>query len=434
MQLAALWKSLVRSSRPALRRRARSRPTALGIAAEVLEHRTLLSNPAHEVNLTVVNGDITLHSVDTASHDLTITRVGGNVSFTGGPDGTVITIGSTTLPALAVPIAAVGKITITTNTGIDNYTINDLSTTGDVTLTGTTSGAAKLDVRSTGVDVTIGGAILANFGQEQANLMVESLGTKTMTVDGAVTFKDAGTNQKVMHLGTSSGQVHLASAVTYTDTATVGSDTLEMFGNITVDGKVTFTDTRNTSGAAGVSIHDTADGTVPVLNGALTVNFGRATNNVSLLSGYDDAPIVFNGPVKISSHGGLDEVHIERAVFKSTFTINSPAPAAVFGGQVFINGSEFDGATKITMGGTPIQVLIATDSSFTTSTRFKNTVTMKLTGPGALVVLSHGSGTPKVTFDSTLSLTGGTPKGELSENGPLTLDPAKLKLKKFTGP
>lgn len=436
MKLSALWKSLIGSSCSPGRRRLRAPAPAPWITAEVLEHRTLLSNPAHDVSLTVVNGDITLKSVDTASHLLTVTRSGGNVVFTGGVDGTQITFGASTLATQIVAIPTVGKITITTNTGNDTYTINDLSTTGSIVLTGAASGTAELDVRSTNADVTIGGAIQGDFGKAKATLVATSLVNKTLTVNGAVTFKDAGNNFKAMHLGTNSGQVHLKSAVTYTDSGAEGFDSFEIFGKIAIDGKVTYSSARNTDKSVGpsVSVHDVADGIVPVLNGGLSVTFGQGDNHLSLLSSFDNAPLVLNGPVKVSSHGGFGEVHIERTVFKDTFTINSPAPASVFGGLVFINGSEFDGAVKITMGGTPIELLIGNQTSFATPTRFKSTVTMKLTGPGVVVQLSNANAGPQVIFDSTLSITGGTPHGTLNEVGQVSIGAGQLKLKKFTGP
>jgi len=432
MPFAALWKSLIRSSRSRLRHRRRASVSGLQIAAEVLEQRTLLANPAHQVVLTVVNGDITLHSADTASHQLTVSQLGGNVLFIGGGDGTVITLGSTTLNSLSVPIPVVGKISITTNTGNDTYTIEDVSTTGDVTLTGTATGTAELDVQSTNADVTIGGAIQGNFDKEKGTLLATSLLNKTLTVNGTVTFKGAGTDTKNLSLGTNSGNVHLKSGATFTDSGVNGIDKLEIFGTIAVDGNVKFSNAANKNGGAQVRIRDVADGIVPVLNGGLTVTFGLTENTVSLLSSFDNAPLVVNGPVKLTSHGNFGLIDISRAVFKNTFTINSPAPASVFGGIVFINGSEFDGAVKVTMGGTPIQFSIADKTSFTNPTQFKSKVTLKLTGPGALVQLSNSNAGPQAIFDSTLSITGGTPHGILHEFGQFTIGPGNLKLKKFT--
>jgi len=50
------------------------------------------------------------------------------------------------------------------------------------------------------------------------------------------------------------------------------------------------------------------------------------------------------------------------------------------------------------------------------------------------VQLSNSNAGPQVAFDSTLSITGGTPKGTLAEAGEVSIGAGKLKLKKFNGP
>jgi len=435
MQLRDLWKSLIQASRSPVRRRRRESALAPWIAAEVLEHRTLLASPAHDVTLTVVNGDITLKSTDAASHTLTISRSVGNVIFAGGVDGTVITFGGTDLATQIVAIPTVGKITITTNTGADTYKIQDLSTTGTIAFQGsTTGGPARLDVLSKNADVTIGGAIQTDFGNEEARLVVESIATKTLTVNGAVTFKGVVTGAKEVDMGSLLGTVHLKSGVTFTDSGTFALDTFDIFGKIVIDGNVAYSNAKSTSGDDNIKIHDLADGVVPVLNGGLKLSFGKAHNKFSLNSSFDDAPLVINGPVTISSHSGFATAAVERVVFKNKFTISSPVSTAFTGGILNVDGAEFDGAVKITMGGVQVQVNIGTETAFTTPTLFKSAVTLKLPGPHAVVFLSNSNAGPQVTFDSTLSITGGNPQGELFEQGEVSIGAGKLKLKKFGGP
>lgn len=430
MQLSGLWKSLIRSSPAPVRCRPRATSLAPWLAAEVLEHRTLLSTPAHDVNLTVVNGDITLTSADAASHDITIRRSGGNVLFEGGADGTVITLGTSTLTTQSLAIASVGKISITTNTGTDIYTIKELSTTGTIALQGAASGTARLTVEAINTDVTIGGDIQANFGNETATLIVTSLVNKTISVNGAVTVKEAGTGKKVTNLGGTTGTVHLKSAVTITDSGT-GDDDFRTFGTVVIDGNVTFSNAKNQTGKDTITIEDQSDGVVPVLNGALKLSLGGGTNSVTLRSAFDDAPAVVKGPVTITSGNGHTQITGTRVVFQNKFTGKIGKNSAA-GSSMSFNSAEFDAVVLVTMTGTNSNFEVSTNNTFAVDSLFKSAVTLKMTGPTSAVALSHATpaGT-HVTFESTLSITGGNPAGTLLEEGNISIGAGQLKLKKY---
>jgi len=476
MLLSSPWKSFFRTSNNKLRRQRHGRDGYGAYAAEVLEHRALLSN----VNVAVsATGAVSLQSTDAADHTVLITRSGANVVITGS-NGTTLNGSVNTQESIA--LATVNSLSIRTAAGVhDSFTIQDLNVAGAVTLTGGTSGTADLDVRAHDSVMTIG-SINANFNKENANFTLNANGIG-LTVNGLVNVHALGTASLNAELegtvnGGVGGALHIGSTVNVHTTGT-GASSLDVRGegagtSVQIDGGLTghlgkgpdsftirgdgggtvrvngaailtganLTDTFDVeggvrfvgaatfhSGAANdtVTIHGTAGVIAPEFDSSLKLILGGGVNTVDIDSLGAPGQITVNGALSIAATGSLN-AKIRDNLLRSSLTVKAGASAA---STLNIDGTEVDGDTNATIKGAGSVVNAATDAGDSNPTHFKGKVTLHMSGASAVVNLSNSNlGTPLI-FDTNVTLIGGTPVGTLHLLGVTSINTSLEKLVRF---
>src|SRR5262245_52588079 len=148
MKFMNSWKSLIRPARRGLRRRVHDFGIVPALLAEVLEARQMLSSAAPQVSLTTVAAaggtNITLTSTDIDNPNVTISRSGNFVVFT-GINGTQITYtnNGTTGSTQTLAIPTVNNLTINLGTGVDNFTVVGITVAGNIAINGQASGIAN---------------------------------------------------------------------------------------------------------------------------------------------------------------------------------------------------------------------------------------------------------------------------------------------------
>jgi len=440
MKICNPWKLFAewQGRRPRLRRR--SPALVASIAAEVLEERRLLT--AGNVNLAVSPlGDITLTSTDANNPDVTMTRSGGTVVFTGS-SGTQINYAQTQSAQLIVAIPAVRNITLNLGTGEDLFAMSGLSTTGDVTVNGKSSGFANIQIFADVVntDVVIGGSIVANFGGEATSFYLVAL-KSNLSVNGSVSLAEAGPGSKATFLygGTSAGnqRLQINGDVNIVDRGT-GTDYFSIKGQTTINGNVSFDNSRNSAADNYVTI-GVLHGAAPTIHGSLTLALShQVSSGGRVILGTDSQTadagrLIVDGPTVIKCGNASDNIDINEALFKSSVTINtgsSPGPGLNWD-LVQINASEFDGPVSIKMLGPSAHLELAGDQRFLTPTEFKQKVTVSSTGPGAVVRLAQVNAQPLLIFGANVLFTGGKPAGKLFIGGLYSANPKLFRLVHF---
>jgi len=302
------WYSLLRPSRLESRlrlRRKRANWSPLGtIAAEILEHRALLSAT---VNLTSANGAIQLTSNTVHGEQVSIGahRNGANVEFTvmrgtlhDSNTNTDFTVGK----VFDVAVPTIRSIAVNLGAGNDIFFLNDLSTTGNVTFTGLGGGTQSADgwniqLSSDGLataDTTIGGSLIANLGTASLNggiFNVSSTSVHNFAIKGNLSITDAASSQtlanQIFTIG--AGNVIVGGSVNITSSG-AGAQIDQLIaeissGNITIGKNVTIND-------SGSSIQSNrliaqTNSTLAVA-GKITINSTgatRGTSNVVMASG-----------------------------------------------------------------------------------------------------------------------------------------------------
>lgn len=371
---------------------------------------------APNVTLTVQGSDITLTSTDINNPNITISRSGGNVVVTGN-NGTVITYGAKTAASQTVGIAALNNLTINLGTGSDTVTITGLGTTGNITINGQTSGTANVAISAGSPNVTIGGSIVANFGGEAATfgLNGSNNGGGSMTVNGSVNITEAGSGNHQVNIygppanNTVGGKLTIAGGVGVLDMGN-GQSGLRIDDGVTIAGNVSYDNSANTTSGDNVIIYSNSNayGTTSI-GGALNLSLGQALyqNNSVLIQGFGNS-LVVTGAVTINGGAGADRIALANDWFKSAVTINTGSSPSFNQDAVTINGSRFDSATSVNMGGPYAKLALGTNSSFA-STYFNNTFAASLTGASSTVLLSNATSSFNVVvFNSTAKFTGGT--------------------------
>jgi hypothetical protein len=418
-----------------LRRRAYDFNVVECLAAEILEVRQLLAAIVPHVTLTTVAAtggtDITLTSTDINNPNVTITRSGNFVVFTGA-SGTQITYsnnGSTgTTQTLA--IASVASLTINLATGADSFTISGLNVAGNIAINGQASGVANVAINAASTNITIGGSINANFGGESVAFSVfgsfnpASGGGGNLTLNGSVNISEAGSGNKQVNLfgppanNASGGKLVINGSVSVVDTGN-GQSGLRIDDGVTIGGNVSFDNSANTVNADTVQIfsNSNAFGTTSI-GGTLNLNLSNAVyNGDTVVISATGTRLPVTGAVTIDGNAGGDTIRLLNALFKSTVTVDAGGSPSFSPDTVIIQGSQFIGAAKVVTSGPYAALGLGTDASFG-PTVFNNTFTASMTGPSASIFLSNPkSSSSEVIFNSTVHLAGGTPAGTLIEQG-----------------
>ena len=395
-----LWKSLFQSPRHRLRRTP-ARDTCLGaVAAEVLEHRALLSAAAPAVTLAVQGSDVTLTSTDINNPTITVTRSGNNVMVT-GTNGTLITFGSNVAAVQSAAISSVNNLTVGLGTGNDTVTITGLSVAGNITINGQASGIANITINAGAPSVVIGGSIQANLGSEAVTfgLFGSSNDGGSLTVNGSVNIAEAGAGNKQVNIygppanNPTGGKLIITGGVSVLDTGN-GQSGLHIDDGVTVGGNVSFDNSANTVDADNVQIYSNSNafGTTSIA-GSLTLALSRALdqNNAVLIQGFGTS-LVVTGAVSITSGGGADNIQLLNDWFKTTTHIVTGSSPSFSKDLVSFDGSRFDGATTVSMSG-PYPELDLGIKLPVSPTVFKSSLTASLTGAGAAFKLSNAAST-----------------------------------------
>ena len=445
MKLTNPWNLLFRPALRRLRRRPHEFAFVESRAAEILEVRQLLASVAPQVTLTTATAtgggtNVTLTSTDINNPDVTITRSGNLVIFTGA-NGTQITYSNngSTGTTQTLSILTLKNLTINLGTGIDNFTVSGQNVAGDVTINGAASGSANVAINAASTNVTIGGSINANFGSEAVAFSVfgsfnpASGGGGNLTVNGSVNVTEAGSGDKQVNLfgppanNASGGKLAIKGGVTVTDTGN-GQSGLRIDDGVTISGNVSFDNSANTVNGDTVQIFSNSNAFgVTSIGGTLGLKLSAANyhgDNVVIQG--SGAQLVVTGATTINSNGGGDTIRLLNTFFKNTVSVNAGGSPSFSPDTVIVQGSRFDGATTVTTTGPFAALGLGTDSSFA-PTVFNSTFTASMTGPSAQIFLSNPtSSSNEVIFNSTVSLTGGTPAGTLIRQGLFFVGAGKL--------
>jgi hypothetical protein len=443
------WKSLFCPSRRRLRRRPREFSVIESLAAQVLEVRQLLAAvPNVTLTTAAASGggtDVTLSSSDINNPNVTITRSGNFVVFTGA-NGTQITYtnNGTTGTTQTIAIATVASLTINLGTGADSFTVAGLAVTGNMTINGQSSGSANMAINAAATDITIGGSINANFGSEEVAFSVFGSfnpgngGGGNLTVNGAVNVTEAGSGNKQVNLAgppannSSGGLLTVKGAVSVTDSGN-GTSGLRIDDGVTIGGNVSFDNSANTVNGDTVQIFSNSNAFgVTSIGGTLNLALSNAVYNgdTVLIQGFG-SKLAVTGAVTIAGNAGADTIQFLNDLFKSTVSVNAGGSPSFSPDTVVIQGSQFNAAANVTMSGAYAQLGLGTDSNFGPTT-FNGNFTASMTGASASAFLSNGtSSSSEVIFNSAARFTGGSPAGTLIEQGRFTAA-AGLTLTNFT--
>jgi hypothetical protein len=419
------WKMLFRPARNPLRRAQPGGMSLILPAAEVLEHRVLLTAVVPNVTLAIQGSNVTLTSTDINNPNVILTRSGGSI-VVAGLNGTQITFGTSVGAQQTVAVASVNNLTINLGTGIDAFTVAGLSATGNVTINGQSTGVANVSLSTGLANIVIGGSVQANFGGEAAtfNLFGSPNGGGNVTVNGAVNITEGGSGTKQVNFAgppagnPNGGKLILNGGVGIVDTGN-GLSGLRIDDGVTITGNVSYDNSANTVSRDTVQLfsNSVAFGATTI-KGALTLALSNAPyqgNNVAI-SGFG-SPLVVTGATSLTSGDGADLIRLSNDLFKSTVTINSGSNPAFVPDQVIVQGSTFDGAFAVTMSGAFAQLGVGTDPAFA-PTVFNSTFAALLSGASTSLFLSNSASTVnQVVFMSTASFTGGTPVGTLFLQG-----------------
>ncbi len=371
MKFANVWKSLFQRKHNPLRRKSLQDNYFGALAAEVLESRELLSTTPG-VTLAVQGSAVTLTSTDINNPVVTVTRSGGNVVVTGA-SGTLITYGTKTATSQSVAIASVSSLTINLQTGIDTFNVTGLAVTGNITINGQASGTANVSISAGATNTTIGGSILANFGNEATTfgLFGSTNGGGNLTVTGAVTINEAGASNHQVNIygppanNNTGGKLTIAGNVSVVDTGN-GQSGLHIDDGVTFVGNVSFDNSANTVSPDNVQMfsNSNAFGTTSIA-GSLTLALSQVTtqNNSVLIQGFGTTPLIVTGATSITSGAGADSIQLVNDWFKGTVNIATGTVLSTNPNVLTINGSRFDGATTIFMTGPNSEMDLGTDSN-----------------------------------------------------------------------
>jgi len=442
MRISELWQSLFQSSRR--RRRVKAPEYApLGyFAAEVLESRQLLSSAAPQMSLSLQTGNLTLTSTDINNPNVSITRSGNFVVFT-GTNGTQITYtnNGSTGTTQSISLASVNNITFNLGTGSDTIAMFGLNVAGNVFVNGQQTGVANVSIFAGNPNVTIGGSIQANFGGEAATFGVFGSGNGggSLTVNGSVNVTEAGSGTQQVNIygppanNPLGGKLVIKGDVGVVDTGT-GTSGLRIDDGVTIGGNVSFDNSSNNVNSDNVQIFsNSAAFGVTSIGGALSLALANSTyygNTVAISGTGSQLPVT--GATTITSGSGSDNIQLLNAWFKNTVTIDSGSNLAYIPDQVVVQGSRFDGAATVTMTGPYAQLGLGTLANFV-PTVFNSTFSAQLTGPSDAIFLSNPTSTGnQVIFNSNVTFTGGTPAGTLFVQGHVFVGARKLAMTNFS--
>jgi hypothetical protein len=425
MKLSNLWKSWIQSRRRQLRRKPAGEIFRGHFAAEVLETRELLSGAVPAVTVTVQSGNLTVTSTDSNSPNLTISRSGNNINVSSN-NGTQITYGTTVATSQNIVLAAVNNLTVNLGTGTDTISIVGVGTTGSITINGQSSGIANISIHAGTPNIVIGGSIQANLGSEVAlfGLFGSYNGGGSLTVNGSVSVTEAGAGSHQVNLSGPpagnplGGKLAIAGGVSVFDTGS-GPSGLHIDDGVTIGGNVSFDNSANTVNGDTIQIYSNSNayGTTSI-TGTLNLALSQAVyhGDTVTIQGYG-SPLAVNGAVTINSGGGGDNIELANVWFKTTAGINTGISPSFANDVLEIDGSRFDGATTVSMGGPFSQLNLGTNSTFGVTT-FNSTFAASVTGANAMVQLSNATSTVnEVVFNSTAAFTGGTPYATLTAAG-----------------
>jgi hypothetical protein len=404
------------------------------VAAEILEYRQLLSAAAPGVTMTVQGSSITLASTDINNPSILVVRNGNNVVVTGA-NGTLITLGSSVASSQSVAISSVNNLTVNLGTGNNTVSIVGLSTTGNITLNGKSTGITNISISAGSPNVVIGGSVQANLGGESGtfNLFGSGNGGGSLTVNGSVIVTEGGAGNKQINFAgppagnPNGGKTFINGSITVVDTGN-GQSGLRIDDGVTIGGNVLFDNSVNTVGGDNVQMYSNSNafGTTSIA-GTLTLALSRSAfqDNFVEVHGFG-TPLTVTGAVDINSGGGNDTIELLNDFFKSTVNVDTGTSPSFSKDRVIIDGSRFDVATTISMSGPYSEFDLGTNSLLGPTT-FNSSLTALLTGPSAAMFLSNSTSTVnQVVFNSTVSLTGGTPFGTLVVQGRFSVNPANF--------
>jgi filamentous hemagglutinin len=434
MKFSHAWKSLFQLHRPCLRRKKHSESFGGFVAAEILEHRELLSAAAPAVTLAVQLGSLTLTSTDINNPNVTFTRAGNSV-IVAGANGTLITFGTTTAAVQVVNLPVLNNLTLNLGTGSDTVTISALGIAGNLTINGQPSGTANIAISAGSANAVVGGSIVANFGGEAATLGVygSTNGGGNLTVNGSVNVTEAGSGNKQINIygppanNPLGGKLTIKGALSVLDTGT-GSSGLRIDDGVTIGGNVSYDNSANKVGGDSVVIYSNSNAYgMTSIGGTLTLALSQSLyqSNSVLMEGFGNSMAV-TGAVNITGGGGTDNIELANDWFKNTVNINTGSNPSSNPDVVSIDGSRFDGATTVNMSGPFAMLELGTNSTFG-STLFNSTFLASLIGASDTVLLSNATSRfNQVFFLSTATFIGGTPPATLLVQGNYFASPGKL--------
>jgi hypothetical protein len=352
----------------------------VGAGKQTLTNFKVQSPPAvtPKVSLTTQSNNVTLTSTDINNPDVTITRSGNFVVFT-GVNGTQITYtnnGSTgTTQSIALP--SMGNLTINLGTGFDIFTMSGVSLTGNVTVNGQATGGANVLISAATPSVTIGGSIHPAGGK--------------LAIKGNVTVLDTGDGNSGLLIGNG---VAIGGNVSYDNSAnTVYGDNVQILSNSQAFG------TTSIGGNLALSLSSA------VYSGDSVVVSGTGTQ------------LVVTGATNIDTGSGSDMIQLLTALFKKSVTVNSGISPSFSPDTIVVQGSQFSGPATMTLSGPYAQLGLGTVASYGTDV-FNGAFSATLSGPNAAIYVSNPNSTSNaVIFNSTASMVGGTPAGTLFIQG-----------------
>ncbi len=380
-----------------------------------------------KVTLSVQSNNVTLTSTDINNPNVSVTRSGNFVVFT-GTGGTQITYtnNGSTGTTQSIPLSSVNNLTINLGTGFDTFAISGLSLTGNVSINGQATGGANVAISAGAPSVTIGGSIQANFGGETAvlNVFGSSNGGGSLTVNGSVNVTEGGSGNKQVNIygppanNPSGGKLAVKGAVSVLDSGN-GKSGLRIDDGVTIGGNVSYDNSANTVYGDNVQIDSNSQAFgITSIGGTLSLALSSAaySGDSVVISGFGSL-LPVTGATTITSGAGSDTISLLNNWFKNTVTVNSGTSPSFSPDQVIVQGSRFDGAAKMTLSGPYAALGLGTVSSFAADV-FNSTFEAMMTGPTSAIFLSNPtSASNEVIFNSTARMTGGSPAGTLFIQG-----------------
>ncbi|MBS0263658.1 MAG: hypothetical protein JSS02_17075 [Planctomycetes bacterium] len=381
--------------------------------------------PAASVTVSVQGNNLTVSSTDGYNPSLLITRSGGAIVIT-GQNGTQVSNGKTVAFQQSVPLATLQNLTILLGSGSETVTISGVSTTGDVVITGQSTGIANVSIAAGSTNTSIGGSVQANLGGEAATISLQGSanGGGTLTVNGSVNISSSGAGAHQVNLygppvnNKTGGKLNIKGSVSVLDAGT-GVSGLRIDPGVAVSGNVLFDNSGNTVSANTVTISSNSSASAPTsIAGSLTLALAQGpyvSDRVLMQS--TGTSLNVGGNTSITTGPGNDLAVLGNLWFKGAFTLDTGISPSGSNDAVSLDGVKVDGAASITESGDYATLSLGTNSKFNPTT-FNGTLVASLTGASGLVVISNPMSVKnQVIFASTAEFIGGTPAGIMQIKG-----------------